>query len=89
MFEYDKYAKAAAEELDKYDFTDLLSMCYDRGLRSPDEIIDEILEEYEDLAYNDNVWDNLSMDEIMQYLCAKYNVRFEEIISYQMLYCRR
>jgi hypothetical protein len=87
MFEYDKYAKAAAEELDKYDFTDLLSMCYDRGFRSPEEIIDEILEEYEDLAYNDDVWDNLSMDELMQYLCKKYNIRFEAITSYQMFYC--
>lgn len=86
MFEYDKYAKAAAEELDKYDFTEILSSCYDEGLRDFWDILDKIIEKHEELDVNDGALDNLSSDEIMDYLSTRYNVRFDEIITYRMRY---
>lgn len=47
MFEYDNAAKHAAEALDRYDFTDILSECYDKGLREPYDILNEgILSRY-------------------------------------------
>ena len=86
MFEYDKYAKAAAEELDKYDFTDILSSCYDEGLRDFYNILDKIIEEHKELDIDDGALDNLSSDEIMDYLSARYNVTFDEITTYRMRY---
>ncbi len=84
MFEYDDAAKHAAEALDRYDFTDILSECYDKGLREPWDILNEgILSRYPEL---EDTTDNLSTDEFMEYLCEKYHVRFEEIISYRMWY---
>lgn len=88
MFEYDKYAKAAAEELDKYDFTEILSSCYDNHENSLWEIIDRIIETFPELDVDDGAIDNLSGDEIMEYLSERYNVRFEEITTYRMYYCR-
>ena len=86
MFEYDKYAKAAAEELDKYDFTEILSWCYDNHLCEFGDIVDKIIEEHKELDVNDGALDNLSGDEIREYLSERYNVRFDEIITYRMRY---
>lgn len=86
MFEYDKYAKAAAEELDKYDFTEILSSCYDEGLRDFYDILDKIIEEHKELDVDDGALDNLASDEIMDYLSARYDVRFDEIVTYRMRY---
>ena len=85
MFEYDKAAKITAEKLDKYDFGDILSWCYDANWREPWDIKQKISIEYNEL---DDVLDDLSSDEFMEYLSEKYNVRFEEIISYRMWYRR-
>ena len=84
MFEYDDDARRASETLDKYDFTDILSECYDIGMRDPWDILYKgILVRYPEL---EDTTDNLSTDEFMEYLCKKYHVRFEEIISYRMWY---
>lgn len=88
MFEYDECSKAAAEELDKYDFTELLSSCYDKEKNGLWDIIDKIIEEHKELDVDDGALDNLSSDEIMEYLSEKYNVRFEAITTYRMYYCR-
>ena len=88
MFEYDEYSKAAAEELDKYDFNEILSSCYDDNANSLWEIVDKIIEKFPELYDGDGALDNLSSDEIMEYLSERYNVRFEEIITYHMYYCK-
>lgn len=84
MFEYDDAARLAAEALDRYDLTEILSECYDKGIREPWDILNKgILSRYPEL---EDTIDNLSTDEFMEYLCEKYHVRFEEIISYRMWY---
>lgn len=84
MFEYDDASRKAAETLDKYDFTDILSECYDKGIRDPWDILHrEILARHPEL---EAAADNLSTDEFMEYLCDKYHVRFEEVVSYRMWY---
>ena len=86
MFEYDKFSKAAAEELDKYDFTEILSECYDNDLRSPWDIMERIVDEYAELGFIDGALDNLSNDEFMEYLTERYPIKFEEVITYRMWY---
>ena len=88
MFEYDECSKAVAKELDKYDFTETLSLCYDDKENSLWEIVDRIIETFPELNVDDGAIDNLSSDEIMEYLSEKYNVRFEAITTYRMYYCR-
>lgn len=87
MFEYDTASKKASETLDEYDFADILSECYDIGMRDPWDILHRgILARYPEL---EDAADNLSVDEFMEYLSNKYHVRFEEVISYQMWYNRQ
>ena len=86
MFEYDKYSKVAAEKLDEYDFTEILSWCYDNDLRDSWDIKDKIADEYCELGIDDGALDNLTHDEFMEYLSKRYNVRFEEISTYRMWY---
>lgn len=89
MFEYDKYAEAAAKKLDEYDFSEILSSCYDNDLRNPWDIENAISEEYEELGSDDGALGNLSCDEFMEYLSKRYNVMFEEITTYRMWYKRK
>lgn len=86
MFEYDTAAKAAAEKLDKYDFTEILKYCYGHELRSPWDIYDVIVEEYAELDVMDSPLDELSEHELMDYLSERYNVVFEEVVTYRMWY---
>lgn len=88
MFEYDECSKAAAKELDKYDFTEILSSCYDNEKNGLWDVIDAIIEKHNELDVDDGALDNLSSDEIMEYLSKRYNVRFESIITYRMYYCK-
>ena len=81
MFEYDPDVQKAAEQLDTYDFTDILIECYDTGERGIYEMIDKMSDRYpgaeECLA-------ELSSDEFMEYLCSKYHVQFDEVITYKL-----
>ena len=86
MFEYDFISHNAAEELDKYDFTDLLHYCYDNGLRNPWDIADVMISEHNELGAEDGAIDCLSIDEFIEYLSERYNVCFEEVITYRMWY---
>ena len=85
MFDYDLDSKRAVEKLDEYDFTDILSECYDMGMRDPYDIGDCISEDYPELE--DTIAD-LTGCEWMEYLTARYPVRFEEISHYRMWYTR-
>lgn len=86
MFEYDVNAKAAAEELDKHDLTNTLILCWKIGAEDPYAIKQEIQNEAvpNSIALFDAV-EELSPDELMEYLTQKYDVRFEEVVSYRML----
>ena len=86
MFEYDFISKHAADELDKYDFTEILNYCYYNGLVNPWEIVDIIIEEHNELGTEDGPFENLSLDEVIEYLSERYNVAFEEVITYRMWY---
>lgn len=85
MFEYDKNAKKAAEKLDEYDFTDFLRNCYNNDIVDPWFIRDKIECEYEEL--NEIVYD-LSLDEFMEYMSARYDVVFDEVITFNMRYLK-
>ena len=80
MFEYDKASQKAAEQLDNYDLTNILDWCYDANWRDPWDIKEKIRIEYPEL---DDILDDLSSDEFMEYLTSKYNIKFEEVISYR------
>lgn len=84
MFEYDLYAQIAAATLDEYDFTETLRSCYEQGMRTPFEIADEIENKYGGACVE--AIDDLDMYEVMEYLSDRYNVRFEEVITYRMCY---
>ena len=86
MFEYDIYAQHAAEELDKYDFTDLLRYCYDNGYVNPWDIADVMISEYNERGVEDGAIESLSLDEFIEYLSERYNIGFEEVITYRMWY---
>lgn len=87
--EYEKIVQAVKDKLDEYDFTDLLSDCYDLGLNDIYEIIDSIdsiLYQYLEFDEDGTPLDDLSTDEIMEYLSKKYNVQFVEQTHYYMRY---
>ena len=84
MFEYDKDAERAAKTLDEYDFTENLSICYDAGYRDPDSIRTNIITNYKELKIV--LEDDLTESEFLDYLCERYNVEFEEVITYRMWY---
>ena len=86
MFEYDNEVMAAAEELDKYDFTEILRSCYDNGVRDFWDIYDKILEKHKELEDVDGAFDKMSSDEIMEYLNDRYDVKFDEVITHRMRY---
>lgn len=82
MFDYDLASEKAAATLDEYDLSGLLLQCYDVGWVDPWDIrARAILVKHPELA---DVLDELSTDEFMEYLTERYNVRFEEVISYRM-----
>ena len=82
MFDYDLASEKAAETLDEYDLSGLLLQCYDVGWVDPWDIRERaILVKHPELA---DALDELSTDEFVEYLTKRYNVRFEEVISYRM-----
>lgn len=85
MFDYDEDAKRAAEKLDEYDFTITLGECFDSYLRDPYDIRNCIAERYPEV---EDALADLAEDEWMEYLSARYPVKFEEIVRYRMWYKR-
>ena len=84
--DYDKIVQLAMKKLDEYDFTELLSECYDVNKCNIYEIIDDIINNYLELAGDDSPLDELSTYEIMDYLSKRYNVKFIEQTHYYMRY---
>ena len=85
MFEYDYEAMIAAKKLDEYDFTEILSECYDAGRRDSWDIRNIIETRYKELEID---LGNLSTDEFMEYLSTRYPIKFEEVIKYRMWYTK-
>ena len=85
MFEYDADASNAAKVLDKYDYLlkEFIDQCLFFGVRDPYDIRDKAISRFEDSEISD-AFDNLSIDELMEYLIDKYNVVFDEHIQYSM-----
>lgn len=76
MFDYDPVCKAAVEVLDKYD----LSLAFrDRGKVNTYDLAEIIMNEFPVGEVVDAV-DNLSSDEIADYLVDRYNMCQSEII---------
>ena len=84
--DYDKIVQLAMEKLDEYDFTDLLSECYDDNRRDIYEITDSMLYEYPELGEDKSPLYDLSIYEIMDYLSKRYNVEFISQTHYYMMY---
>ena len=83
---YTKEIKAAKEQLDKYNFTELLSDCYDNDLCEIYDIIDKIIKAYPELDAPNGAFDYLDDYDFMDYLNERYNVRFEEVVTHRMWY---
>lgn len=86
--DYDKIVQLAMKKLDEYDFTDLLSDCYDDNRQDIYEIIDSMIDEYPELDEDESPLNDLSIYEIMDYLSKKYNIEFLEQTHYYMRYKR-
>lgn len=82
MFNYDKELQNAVEELDKYDLTDTLTVCWDMGITDPYSIMEYIQHEFTTL---EDVIDQFGVDEFEIYLAEEYGITFIEITSYRML----
>ena len=84
MFEYDAMSMNAAKVLDNYDFGYLIEQCRELKIKN----VYAVKEFFERInSFDDNIvtaLDNLSPDEFMEYLTARYNVKWTEIISYEM-----
>ena len=85
MFDYDKETQSAAKVIDKYDLSGYLESCYLYGPRDPWDIREHIASN--SIPFEMDLFDALhilSTDEFIEYLEKRYDVQFEEIISYQM-----
>ena len=84
MFEYDELSREAVRVLDNDDFGHLIDICRDLKIKNVYAVKDFF--EYTN-SFDDNIaiaLNNLSPDEFMEYLTARYNVKWTEIISYEM-----
>lgn len=81
MFKYDKDAQLAVETLDKYNLISVLKWCVNERVIDIWDI-KKTIEQFEpELS---EALDDLSTDELMEYLRERYGVRFEEVISYHL-----
>lgn len=83
MFEYDVAAMEAVKRLDGYDFTEILSECYDNHIRESWCLKKKIADNYKEI---EDALDDLSLYEFMDYLCDRYPIRFETVTTYRMWY---
>ena len=83
MFEYDELASNAVKILDKYNFEEKILQCRKARWLSPDDIREHI--GFENEGEVENALEDLSLDEFMDYLTARYSIKWEEIISYRMI----
>ena len=79
-----KEIEAAKKQLDKYDFSNELRYCLENGLNELNSIIDRLIEVYPELESDDSPFDYLDDGEFMDYLMEVYNVRFKDVVTYNM-----
>lgn len=82
MFEYDESASKAVEVLDKCDFSEDIEYCKLTKIREAYDIREYLENNY--LWEVRDALDELSIDEFMEYLTARYNIRWQEISHYEM-----
>ena len=83
MFDYDEAASNAVKILDKYNFEEEILQCRQAKWLSPYDIREHI--GFNNEGEVENVLEDLSLDEFMEYLTARYGVRWDEVISYRMI----
>lgn len=87
MFEYDESARKAVEILDTYDLSSTLNDAYHEMVKDPWDIkVEYIPSRYPEL---EDVLSDLCEDEFMEYLSSRYPVKFDEVISYRMYFCKK
>ena len=84
MFEYDELASNAVKILDKYNFEIEILNCKKRGYLDPYDAREHIEMLISDIELIEAL-EELSLDEFMEYLTARYGVRWEEVVSYHMI----
>ena len=84
MFEYDELASNAAKTLDKYNLKDEIQQCRQLKYFDPYDIRNHMQLYTNDFELMDAL-EELSLDEFMEYLTARYGIRWEEVISYRMI----
>ena len=85
MFEYDELASNAAKILDKYNLEDEIIHCRKIRYLDPFEIRNHIAKSTNNFELIDAL-EELSLDEFMEYLTVRYGIKWEEVISYRMIY---
>lgn len=84
MFEYNELSRDAAKMLNNYDFGHLIDYCRECNIKN----VYAIKEFFEKInSFDDDILtalQNLSIDEFREYLQTRYNVKWTEIISYEM-----
>ena len=83
---FEQYIEPAFEELDGYDFTNILSDCYDNGHDDSWTIQEAIESAYPELIKEGHALDIMSNDDLQIYLASRYPVKFEQHITYHMRY---
>lgn len=84
LSDFDEDIEKAKSQLDKYDFAEELLYCFDNGLNELSSIIYRIIDVYPELQSPNSPLDYLDDGEFMDYLMEVYNVRFEDVITYNM-----
>ena len=86
LFTYDVMSNLAASILDKYDFNKELEFCRHASIpniRDAWNVREYILDmNNEEVEF---ALDELSLDEFMEYMNDRYNIRWEVIITYKMI----
>lgn len=82
MFEYDKYADAAVEVLDRYDFTADVEECLKKDIRDYYMVRGFLEERHGDIVAA--AFDRLNDTEFRIYMTVRYNVCWTEERSYRM-----
>lgn len=82
MFEYDELASKAVTILDKCDFKEDIEYCRRVKMFGAYEVREFLKKNY--LWEIRDALDTLSLDEFMEYLTARYNIRWHKISYYGM-----
>ena len=80
MFEYDKTSFNAVEALEKFDLTPTLLDCLHNKITDFDDVR-EVMKRFPEI---ESAIEDLTSDELQEYLSKRYNVQFREEITYRM-----